>query len=118
MQREDDKAEVIERRLQKYDAETAPLKAFYEKGLLQSIDGVGLPEGIYEEHQEGAGPPLSLARPLAAAPGRAGGWIYTRRTPGVVGIRGFPREDACHFRTKVLSRRASKSFRWSTKRDF
>ena len=50
VQREDDKAEVIERRLQKYDAETAPLKNFYaQRGLLKSIDGVGPPEGIYEE---------------------------------------------------------------------
>jgi adenylate kinase len=50
IQREDDKAEVIEKRLKKYDAETAPLKQFYaQRGLLKSIDGVGSPEGIYEE---------------------------------------------------------------------
>ena len=50
VQREDDKAEVIERRLKKYDAETAPLKQFYaQRGLLKSIDGVGPQEGIYEE---------------------------------------------------------------------
>ena len=50
VQREDDKAEVIEKRLQKYDAETSPLKHFYaQRGLLKSIDGVGAPEGIYEE---------------------------------------------------------------------
>lgn len=55
-QREDDKAEVIEKRLKKYDAETAPLKQFYaQKGLLKSIDGVGAPEGIYEELKKALG---------------------------------------------------------------
>ena len=50
VQRPDDTPEVIERRLTKYDAETAPLKDFYaKKGLLKSIDGVGPPEGIYAE---------------------------------------------------------------------
>jgi adenylate kinase len=56
VQREDDKAEVIEKRLKKYDAETAPLKQFYaQRGLLKSIDGVGSPEGIYEEIKKAAG---------------------------------------------------------------
>jgi adenylate kinase len=56
VQREDDKAEVIEKRLNKYDAETAPLKQFYaQRGLLKSIDGVGSPEGIYEELKKAAG---------------------------------------------------------------
>lgn len=56
VQREDDKAEVIEKRLQKYDAETSPLKQFYAKhGLLKSIDGVGSPEGIYEELKKALG---------------------------------------------------------------
>jgi adenylate kinase len=56
IQREDDKAEVIEKRLQKYDAETSPLKRFYaQKGLLKSIDGVGAPEGIYEELRKALG---------------------------------------------------------------
>jgi adenylate kinase len=56
VQREDDKAEVIEKRLKKYDAETAPLKQFYaQKGLLKSIDGVGSPEGIYEELKKAMG---------------------------------------------------------------
>ena len=55
-QREDDKAEVIEKRLQKYDAATAPLKQFYaHKGLLKSIEGVGSPEGIYEELKKALG---------------------------------------------------------------
>jgi adenylate kinase len=56
IQREDDNPEVIEKRLKKYDAETAPLKAFYgQKGLLKSIDGVGSPEGIYEEIRKAIG---------------------------------------------------------------
>jgi adenylate kinase len=55
-QREDDKAEVIEKRLKKYDAETSPLKQFYaQRGLLKSIDGVGAPEGIYEELRKALG---------------------------------------------------------------
>lgn len=56
VQREDDTPEVIEKRLKKYDAETAPLKEFYgKKGLLKSIDGVGSPEGIYEEIRTAVG---------------------------------------------------------------
>ncbi|NBD13123.1 MULTISPECIES: adenylate kinase [Corallococcus] len=58
VQRDDDKPDVIERRLQKYDAETSPLKDFYgKKGLLKSVDGVGSPEGIYEEIKKAAGRP-------------------------------------------------------------
>jgi adenylate kinase len=58
VQRPDDTPEVIEKRLQKYDAETSPLKAFYaKKGLLKSVDGVGSPEGIYEEIKKAAGSP-------------------------------------------------------------
>ncbi|AFE07988.1 adenylate kinase [Corallococcus coralloides DSM 2259] len=56
VQRPDDTPEVIEKRLQKYDAETSPLKDFYaKKGLLKSVDGVGSPEGIYEEIKKAAG---------------------------------------------------------------
>ncbi|HLL05862.1 MAG TPA: adenylate kinase [Myxococcaceae bacterium] len=56
VQRPDDQPEVIEKRLQKYDAETAPLKDFYaKKGLLKSIDGVGTTEGIYAEVKAAAG---------------------------------------------------------------
>ncbi|MBZ4334958.1 adenylate kinase [Corallococcus sp. AS-1-12] len=58
VQRPDDTPEVIEKRLQKYDAETSPLKDFYaNKGLLKSVDGVGSPEGIYEEIKKAAGRP-------------------------------------------------------------
>jgi adenylate kinase len=58
VQREDDNPEVIEKRLKKYDAETAPLKEFYaKKGLLKSIDGIGAPEGIYAEIRTAIGKP-------------------------------------------------------------
>ncbi|RKG52622.1 adenylate kinase [Corallococcus sp. AB011P] len=58
VQRPDDTPEVIEKRLQKYDAETSPLKDFYaKKGVLKSVDGVGSPEGIYEEIKKAAGRP-------------------------------------------------------------
>lgn len=58
VQRPDDTPEVIEKRLKKYDAETSPLKDFYaKKGLLKSVDGVGSPEGIYEEIKKAAGRP-------------------------------------------------------------
>lgn len=58
VQREDDKAEVVEKRLKKYDAETSPLKQFYaQRGLLKSIDGVGSPEGVYEDLKKAVGRP-------------------------------------------------------------
>ncbi|WP_257460170.1 adenylate kinase [Archangium lipolyticum] len=56
VQREDDKAEVVEKRLKKYEAETAPLKQFYaQRGLLKSIDGVGSPEGVYADIKKATG---------------------------------------------------------------
>ena len=56
VQRADDTAEVIEKRLQKYDAETSPLKDYYQKkGLLRSVDGVGSPDGIYAEIKKAIG---------------------------------------------------------------
>ncbi|MBU8897366.1 adenylate kinase [Corallococcus sp. M34] len=58
VQRPDDMPEVVEKRLQKYDTETAPLKHFYAgKGLLKTVDGVGSPEGIYEEIKAAARKP-------------------------------------------------------------
>jgi adenylate kinase len=48
IQRDDDKPERVETRMNEYNNKTAPLKDFYKKkGLLQAIDGVGSPEGIY-----------------------------------------------------------------------
>ncbi|MCY1079036.1 adenylate kinase [Archangium lansingense] len=56
VQRDDDKADVIEKRLKKYDAETAALEPFYaQKGLLRTIDGVGSPEGVYADIKKALG---------------------------------------------------------------
>ncbi|WP_375773224.1 adenylate kinase [Archangium gephyra] len=56
VQRDDDKAEVIEKRLNKYDAETAALEQFYaQRGLLKTIDGVGSPEGVYADIKKALG---------------------------------------------------------------
>ncbi|UCE18164.1 MAG: adenylate kinase [Gemmatimonadota bacterium] len=49
-QREDDRAETITNRMQVYEAETAPLKAFYAGvGLLQEIDGNGDVEKVFRD---------------------------------------------------------------------
>jgi adenylate kinase len=56
VQRDDDKADVIEKRLKKYDAETAALEPFYaQRGLLKVIDGVGSPEGVYADIKKALG---------------------------------------------------------------
>ncbi|HYO72366.1 MAG TPA: adenylate kinase [Archangium sp.] len=56
VQRDDDKADVIEKRLKKYDAETAALEPFYaQRGLLKAIDGVGSPEGVYADIKKALG---------------------------------------------------------------
>lgn len=48
IQREDDRPERVETRMQEYAKKTAPLKDYYKgKGLLREVDGVGTPEGIY-----------------------------------------------------------------------
>jgi adenylate kinase len=48
-QREDDKAEVIKRRLEVYSEQTAPIIAFYRnEGLLISVSAVGSVEAITE----------------------------------------------------------------------
>ena len=49
-QREDDKADVIKRRLEVYTEQTAPIIAFYRnEGLLISINAVGSVESITEQ---------------------------------------------------------------------
>jgi adenylate kinase len=49
VQREDDKAEAIERRLSEYEAKTAPLIAWYrDRGLLEIIDGLGSTEVVLD----------------------------------------------------------------------
>jgi len=45
VQRDDDTEEVIERRLNLYEEETAPLLDWYkERGLLAEINGTGSPD--------------------------------------------------------------------------
>lgn len=47
VQREDDTEEAIERRLDLYEAETAPLIAWYrERGILVRINGTGSPDAV------------------------------------------------------------------------
>lgn len=46
-QRDDDKEETIRRRLDVYDEQTSPLKAYYEnKGLLRKVDALGSIESV------------------------------------------------------------------------
>ncbi|HQR28840.1 MAG TPA: adenylate kinase [Anaeromyxobacteraceae bacterium] len=47
VQRDDDKAETVARRLREYDAKTEPLKRYYaEQGSLSSVPGTGTPEAV------------------------------------------------------------------------
>ena len=63
VQRDDDTEAAIHRRLQLYEAMTAPLIAWYEeRGLLASIDGLGPPDDVTDrivaavDRQQLAGP--------------------------------------------------------------
>ena len=50
VQREDDKEEIVQSRLNTYHELTEPLVRYYQKqGILKTIDGTGLPENIYAE---------------------------------------------------------------------
>ena len=50
MQREDDKEEIVQSRLNTYHELTEPLVRYYQKqGILRAIDGTGSPENIYTE---------------------------------------------------------------------
>lgn len=50
IQRDDDREEVIRRRLEVYQKETSPLIAYYgERGILRSIKGTGSIEEIFRE---------------------------------------------------------------------
>ena len=50
VQREDDKEEIVQSRLNTYHEQTEPLVRYYQKqGILKSIDGTGSPENIYAE---------------------------------------------------------------------
>jgi adenylate kinase len=49
VQRDDDKPEVVEKRLEVYHAETEPLVAYYdERGLLRRIDGTRSPTEVHD----------------------------------------------------------------------
>ena len=51
-QRSDDTPETIARRLEVYSNETAPLISFYQdKGLLETVDGTGSPDEVYQRIQ-------------------------------------------------------------------
>jgi adenylate kinase len=48
-QRDDDKEETIKKRLDVYEAQTAPLIDYYgKKGILKSVSGVGSIDEIFE----------------------------------------------------------------------
>ena len=50
MQREDDKEEIVQSRLNTYHELTEPLVRYYQKqAILKTIDGTGSPEKIYAE---------------------------------------------------------------------
>ena len=50
VQREDDKEEIVQSRLNTYHELTEPLVRYYQKqGILNAIDGTGSPENIYAE---------------------------------------------------------------------
>jgi len=46
--RDDDKPEVVRKRLEEYHRQTAPLSDYYrQRGLLETIDGQGTPEEVF-----------------------------------------------------------------------
>jgi adenylate kinase len=49
MQRDDDTPEAVNRRLDLYESQTAPLIEYYaSQGRLQVIDGVGHPDQVFQ----------------------------------------------------------------------
>ena len=50
VQREDDKEEIVQSRLNTYHEQTEPLVRYYQtQGILKAVDGTGSPENIYDE---------------------------------------------------------------------
>ena len=50
MQRDDDKAETVARRLREYESKTEPLKRYYhERGSLSEVAGIGTPDEVLAE---------------------------------------------------------------------
>ena len=56
-QRNDDKAETVKSRLEKFHRETAPLKEFYgnDRDLVRRVDGIGSPDAVYTRVLEAIG---------------------------------------------------------------
>jgi adenylate kinase len=51
--RDDDKPEVVRKRLEEYHRQTAPLSDYYhERGLLRTIEGEGTPEAVFGRIRE------------------------------------------------------------------
>jgi adenylate kinase len=49
VQRDDDRPEVIRRRLQVFEEQTAPVRAFYDhRGLIRSVDAEGTEEDVFD----------------------------------------------------------------------
>lgn len=47
--REDDKPEIVRRRLEEYQRQTAPMCDYYrQQGLLESVDGQGTPQEVFD----------------------------------------------------------------------
>lgn len=58
--RTDDNAEIIRKRLQVYEDNTAPLVDFYEdRGILLRVDGLGPVDEVTERIEDGLGPVLA-----------------------------------------------------------
>lgn len=71
-QRDDDKAETVRARLEKFHRETAPLKEFYAndepESLVRPVDGTGKPDAVYARIIEAIGQKSTQeATPMKAA---------------------------------------------------
>ncbi len=65
VQREDDTEEAIERRLQLYERQTAPLiKWYWERGQLESVPGTGSPDAVTRR----------MVKVIELRRGKKGGW--------------------------------------------
>ncbi len=68
-QRDDDKAETVRARLEKFHRETAPLKDFYShyepESLVRSVDGTGKPDAVYARILDAIGADVADETPPA-----------------------------------------------------
>ena len=78
MQRDDDTPDAVNRRLDLYESQTAPLIEYYgRQGRLAVVDGVGHPDHVFRRLTDvGRRPPADGARnrPAAGPAGRRGDW--------------------------------------------